>query len=305
MEWLNYHHLLYFWTAVRLGSVSRAAEELHLAQATVSAQLRSLERSLGHKLFVRRGRSLSVSDAGQAVFRYAEEIFSLGRELGAAMRGEATYSRQARFAVGISDSLPKLTAYRLLEPALQPAKPFRPYVRIDKAERLLADLSIHHLDVVLTDAPLTHNLNVRAYNHLLGECGVNVFGVRELVEKYRDGFPNSLHGAPMLMQTRNTPLRQTLDQWFESHDLRPQLAGEVEDMAMLQVLGQHGHGLFVAPSVVAAKICKHYEVTTLGELPEVRARFYAISLERRLQHPAVVALSEAARKGLFAAARCV
>lgn len=300
MKWLNYHHLLYFWTTARLGSVTRAAEELHLAQPTVSAQLRALERALGHKLFARRGRNLTLTDSGQAVFRYAEEIFALGRELGAAMRGEAEFGRQARFAVGISDSLPELTTYRLLEPALRGSESYRLYVRIDKAERLLADLAIHHLDLVLTDAPLTHDVNVRAYHHLLGECGVGVFGASDLAEKYRANFPRSLHGAPMLLQTRNTMLRQTLDQWFEALEIRPQVTGEVEDMAMLQVLGQHGYGLFVAPTVVAGRICEHYEVTVLGELPEVRERFYAISAERRLQHPAAVAISEAARNRLFA-----
>ena len=303
MDWLNYHHLLYFWTTARLGSVSRAAEELHLAQPTISAQLRSLEHALGHKLFVRRGRHLSLTESGHAVFRYAEEILALGRELGAAMRGEAGAGRHARFAVGIADSLPKLTTYRLLEPALRFRDSLRLFVRIDKAERLLADLAVHHLDLVLTDATLTHNVSVRAYNHLLGECGVNVFGAKALAERYRKGFPKSLNGAPFLLQTRNTTLRQNLEQWFDAHGTRPHVTGEVEDMAMLQVLGQHGHGLFVAPSVVADRICKHYEVTTLGELPEVRERFYAISVERRLQHPAVVAISEAARNRLFAEGR--
>jgi len=303
MDWLNYHHLLYFWTTARLGSVSRAAEELHLAQPTISAQLRALEQSFGHKLFVRRGRNLALTNSGQTVFRYAEEIFSLGRELGAAMRGEAGVERHARFAIGIADSLPKLTTYRLLEPALKFRDSLRLFVRIDKADRLLADLAVHHLDLVLTDAPLTHDVSVRAYNHLLGECGVNVFGAPELAERYRKGFPKSLSGAPFLLQTRNTTLRQNLEQWFEARGIRPQVTGEVEDMAMLQVLGQHGHGLFVAPSVVADRICKHYEVITLGELPEVRERFYAISVERRLQHPAVVAISEAARNRLFAQGR--
>ncbi len=303
MDWLNYHHLLYFWTTARQGSVSRAAEELHLAQPTISAQLRALERALGHKLFVRRGRNLTLTDAGQAAYRYADEIFALGRELGAAMRGETEQGRQTRFAVGISDSLPKLTTYRLLEPSLRGHDPYRLYVRIDKTERLLADLAVHHLDLVLTDAPLTHRLSVRAYNHLLGECGVTVFGTAKLADKYRTGFPGSLQGAPMLLQTRNTMLRQTLDQWFEARELRPQITAEVEDMAMLQVLGQHGYGLFVAPSVVSSRICKHYEVEALGELPEVRERFYAISVERRLQHPAVVAISEAARNRLFASPR--
>lgn len=299
MDWLNYHHLLYFWTTARLSSVSRAAEELHLAQPTISAQLRSLEQSLGHKLFARRGRNLVLTEQGQAVFRYAEEIFSLGRELSQVVRGEGNANKRPRFSVGISDALPKLTTYRLLEPALQLDREFRLYLRIDKTERLLADLSINLLDIVLTDAPLTHNVNVRAYNHELGSCGVTVFGTRTLAKRFRKGFPESLHGAPMLLQTRNTALRQSLDQWFQSRKIEPDIVGEVEDVAMLQVLGQHGRGIFAAPSVVTKRICKHYEVVVLGELPEVRERFYAISVERRLQHPAVVAISEAARNRLF------
>lgn len=299
MDWLNYHHLLYFWTTARLSSVSRAAEELHLAQPTISAQLRSLEQALGHKLFVRRGRNLILTEQGQAVFRYAEEIFSLGRELTQVVRGEGNAGKRPRFSVGISDSLPKLTTYRLLEPALHLEQDFRLYLRIDKTERLLADLSIHLLDIVLTDAPLTHNVNVRAYNHQLGDCGVTVFGAKSITKRLRKGFPRSLHGAPMLLQTRNTALRQSLDQWFQANKIEPEIVGEVEDVAMLQVLGQHGRGIFAAPSVVSQQICKHYEVVVLGELPEVRERFYAISVERRLQHPAVVAISEAARNRLF------
>lgn len=301
MDWLNYHHLLYFWTTARLSSVSRAAEELHLAQPTISAQLRSLEQSLGHKLFVRRGRNLALTEQGQAVFRYAEEIFSLGRELAQVVRGEGNAHKRPRFSVGISDALPKLTTYRLLEPALELDQEFRLYLRIDKTERLVADLSIHLLDIVLTDAPLTHNVNVRAYNHELGGCGVTIFGTPAFAKRFRKGFPGSLHGAPMLLQTRNTALRQSLDQWFQANKIDPDIVAEVEDVAMLQVLGQHSRGIFAAPSVVAKRICKHYGVVVIGELPEVRERFYAISVERRLQHPAVVAISEAARNRLFVA----
>ncbi len=297
MDWLNYHHLLYFWTVAREGGVSRAAETLHLRQPTVSAQIRTLERSLGHKLFTKRGRNLVLTNHGQTVFRYADEIFGLGRELTQTLRGQGP-GHAPRFAVGISDSLPKLTTYRLLEPALMLDPPMRLYVRIDKTERLLGELATHGLDLVLTDSPMPPT-NVRAFNHLFGECGVTVFGTAALAGRHREGFPASLGGAPMLLPTRNTALRHSLELWFQSTGVTPRAVGEVEDIAVLQVLGQHGHGLFAAPSVVEADVCDQYRVEVVGRLDKVRERFYGVSVERRLRHPAVVAISEAARGSLF------
>jgi LysR family transcriptional activator of nhaA len=299
MDWLNYHHLLYFWTVAREGSVSRAAEVLHLRQPTVSAQIRTLEKSLGQSLFVKRGRNLVLTEQGQLVFRYADEIFGLGRELLHAVRG-STGDHSQRFSVGISDSLPKLTTYRLLEPALHLDPPMRLFVRVDKTDRLLTDLATHGLDLVLTDAPMPPG-SIRAFNHLLGECGVTVFGTATLARRHRDHFPESLHDAPMLLPTRNTALRHSLEQWFETCSIVPRIMGEVEDAAILQVLGQHGLGLFAAPSVVEEEICHQYRVQIVGRLERVRERFYGISAERRLRHPAVVAISEAARRDLFAA----
>lgn len=297
MDWLNYHHLLYFWTVAREGGVSKAAEKLHLRQPTVSAQIRSLERSLGQKLFAKRGRNLVLTDQGQVVFRYADEIFGLGRELTQTLRGQGP-GHAPRFAVGISDSLPKITTYRILRPALGLDPPVRLYVRIDKTDRLLAELATHGLDLVLTDAPMPPT-NVRAFNHLFGECGVTVFGIAPLAKRYRDDFPASLDGAPMVLQARNTALRQSLELWFQSAGVRPQAVGEVEDIALLQVLGQHGLGLFAAPSVVEEEVCQQYRVQIVGRLEKVRERFYGVSVERRLRHPAVVAISEAARGELF------
>ena len=300
MDWLNYHHLLYFWTVAKQGSVSRAAEQLHLRQPTVSAQIRTLEQSLGQKLFTKRGRNLVLTDQGQVVFRYADEIFGLGRELVQTLRGSGGETGQARrFAVGVSDSLPKLTTYRLLEPALTLDPPMRLYMRVDKTDRLLGELALHGLDLVLTDTPMPPT-NVRAFSHVLGECGVTVFGTPELAARYRDGFPGSLDGAPMLLPTRNTALRHSLELYFDAEGLAPQIVGEVEDMAVLQVLGRHGLGLFAAPSVVEDDIRRQYDVEVVGRLDRVRERFYAISVERRLRHPAVVAISERARGRLFA-----
>jgi len=298
LEWLNYHHLLYFWTVAREGSVSKAAASLHVAQPTVSAQLRSLQRSLGQRLLEKQGRHLTLTPEGEAVFRYADEIFSLGRELLQTVKGEP-HAAPRRFRVGISDALPKLTTYRLLEPALLMQPPFRLHVRIDKTERLLAELAVHAIDLVIADAPMMPSLRVRAFSHLLGETTVSIYGTAALARRVRRGFPGSLTGAPMLLQTTNTAVRQSLDQWCEAHRIEPVVVGEVEDMAMLQTLGEHGLGLFAAPTVMRAEICRRYHVAWVGELEKVRERFYAISIERRITHPAVRLIADQAKRRLF------
>ena len=299
MEWLNYHHLLYFWHVAKERSVSRAAVALHVAQPTVSAQIRLLERELKQKLFDRQGRTLALTTEGEAVYRYAEEIFSLGRELLQTVKGEPAATAR-KFRVGISDALPKLTTYRLLEPALVMQPAFRLHVRIDKTERLLGELAIHALDLVIADAPMMPSLRVRAFSHLLGETSVSIFGTAELARSVRRGFPGSLHGAPLLLQTTNTAVRQSLDQWFDVQKIEPRIVGEVEDMAMLQTLGEHGLGLFVAPTVVRKEICRRHRVAWVGELERVRERFYAISVERRINHPAVRLIADQAKRRLFA-----
>ena len=298
MEWLNYHHLLYFWTVARHGSISRATEELYLAQPTISAQLRALEESLGEKLFTRAGRNIALTEMGQVVFRYADEIFSLGRELTDTLKGRSV-GRPVRFTVGVADVLPKLIAYRLLQPALQLPDPIRMVCHEDKPERLLAELAVHGLDLVLSDAPIGPMVKVRAFNHLLGESAVTIFGPPKLAAQYRRKFPQSLDGAPMLLPTETTSLRRSFDQWCEAQNIRPFVAGEFEDSALLKVFGQSGTGLFPAPSVIEAEIKRQYAVQTVGRLDEVRERFYAISVERKLKHPAVVAISEAAQQHLF------
>jgi len=298
MDWLNYHHLLYFWTVAREQSVSKAAAMLHVAQPTVSAQVRSLERSLGQKLFERQGRQLRLTSDGEKVFRYADEIFTLGRELLQTVKGEPQAAPK-RFRVGVSDALPKLTTYRLLEPALAMQPAFRLHVRIDKTERLLGELAVHAVDLVVADAPMMPSLKVRAFSHLLGETTVSIFGTATLARDARKKFPGSLHGAPMLLQTTNTAVRQSLDQWFDVHGIQPRVVGEVEDMAMLQTLGEHGLGLFAAPTVVRREICRRYKVAWVGELDRVRERFYGISVERRITHPAVRLIADQAKRRLF------
>lgn len=298
MDWLNYHHLYYFWVIAREGSITGACRQLHLAQPTLSSQLRQLEKSIGAELFKRAGRRLVLTETGQLVLRYADEIFSLGRELTDVLQGHPTGS-PLPFLVGVADVLPKLIAYRLLAAALHLPEPVQLTCQEGNIDYLLMELASHRLDVVLSEAPLGALVNVRAYSHLLGECGVSVFCTADLARKFRRSFPQSLDGAPLLLPMRNTALRRSLDQWFDSQNIQPQVAGEFEDSALLNVFGAAGLGLFAAPSVIEQEICRQYRVQPIGQLPDVRERYYAISVERKLKHPAVVAISETARGQLF------
>lgn len=298
VEWLNYHHLLYFWTVAKEGSIARATAELRLAQPTISGQIRVLEESLGEKLFQRSGRNLVLTDVGRVVFRYADEIFSLGRELRDVLKSGSS-ARPLRLLVGVADVVPKLVAYRLLEPALRLTEPIQIVCREDRPDRLLAELAIHNLDIVLSDAPVEPSLRIRAFSHLLGECGVVFFATQALASTYRRGFPRSLNGAPLLLPTENTALRHSLDRWFVSKGIRPRIVGEFEDSALLNVFGQTGMGIFLAPSIIEAEVRRQYQVEVIGRMEGVKERFYTISVERKLKHPAVVAISEAARKKLF------
>lgn len=298
MEWLNYHHLLYFWTVARLGSVSDAAAELRLAQPTVSGQIRALEEALGEKLFNRTGRSLVLTDTGRIAFRYADEIFTLGRELLDTLRGRPT-GKPVSLTVGVADAVPKLIAYRLLEPALHLPEPVHLVCREDRVERLLGELAIHALDVVISDAPVGPHVKVRAFNHPLGECGVTFFGAPRLARGFRRRFPHSLDAAPVLLPTEGSALRRSLDQWFNSLDIRPRVVSEFEDSALLKVFGSKGIGLFPAPSAIEAEIRRQFGVAVVGRTDAVVERFWAITVERRLNNPAVAAISAAARQRLF------
>jgi LysR family transcriptional regulator, transcriptional activator of nhaA len=297
MDWLNYHHLLYFWTVARMGGVARASEELRLTQATVSSQLKSLEQALGEKLFRKAGRNLALTDTGKLVFRYADEIFSLGQEMMGTLQGRPE-GRLARLTVGVADVVPKLVAYQLIEPALRLKDVYRVVCREGTNAELLPALAAHDIDVVLTDAPAEAGINVKAFHHLLGECDVLLFASTKLARKYRRGFPHSLDGAPFLLPTRNTISRRSLDQWFDHEKIQPKIIAEFEDNALLMVFGQHGVGIFVAPSVIRNEVERKYAVQVIGQMGNVRERFFAVSLDRKLRHPAVVAISEAARAWL-------
>jgi LysR family transcriptional activator of nhaA len=298
MEWLNYHHLHYFWTVARLGSVTAAASELRVAQPTISGQLRALEVSVGARLFTRAGRGIALTDTGQTVFRYAEEIFSLGRELQDTLHGRVS-DRPARFVVGVSDSLPKLLSFQLLAPVLALPTPVQMVCRQDRTDRLLADLALHGLDLVLADAPVPAGGAVRAFNHLLGECGVVFCATEDLVAAHRRGFPRSLDGAPMLLPAQNSALRASLEHWFEQHRIRPRVVAECDDSALLKAFGLAGAGIVAIPAVAEGEVRRHYDLRRVGTADQVRERFYAISLERRLKHPAVVAISASARSAVF------
>ncbi len=298
MEWLNYHHLLYFWVVAKEGTIAAACKELHLAQPTISAQVRALERSLGEKLFTRVGRNLALTETGHVVYRYADEIFSLGRDLLDTVKGRAT-GRPLRFNVGVADVLPKLVAYRLLEPALHLSEQVQLICHEGSPPELLTRLAVYEVDLVLSDRPIGPDVKVRAFNHLLGECGVTIFGAKDLAIRYRHRFPKSLDGAPFILPTANTALRRAMEHWFDSEDIRPSVFGEFEDSALLKVFGQAGVGLFAAPTVIEKEVQRQHSVRVAGRLESVRERFYAISVEKKVKHPAVLAIADEARQKLF------
>jgi LysR family transcriptional activator of nhaA len=295
VDWLNYHHLLYFWVVAHEGSVSRAGEVLHVTPATVSIQIRELERSLGVQLFRKSGRGLALTDMGEEVYRYANDIFALGRELVDMVKGRPI-GRPLLFRVGVKDALSKLVVFKLLEPHFKMTEKARLVVVESDISRLVASLSVHKLDVVLSDTQLDPSFKVRAWSHLLGESPIIVMGAKKLVEKYREGFPGSLNRAPFLFPTEQSVLRRSLDVWFEDNDLAPDIRGEFDDSAMLKIAARAGAGLFAAPAVIRNEIQAMYGVEPLGILPGVQERYYALSVERKLKHPAVVAISESARK---------
>jgi len=299
VEWLNYHHLLYFWMVARHGGVARAGVQLRLRPPTLSAQIRQLEVSLGEKLFAREGRRLVLTDVGRVVYDYAEEIFGLGREMLDTVKRRGGPG-EVRLVVGVTDAVPKLVAHRLIEPAFAIPEPLRVVCREGRHERLLAALALHELDVVLSDAPTAAGLGVRAFNHLLGECGVAFFATPKLARGLSGRFPARLDGAPFLLPTDDSALRRSLETWFEVQGIRPRVVGEFDDSALLKVFGQAGAGVFAAPAVLRRDIERRYDVRAVGETLDVRERFYAISAERKLRHPAVVALTAAARISLFA-----
>jgi len=293
VETLNHHHLYHFWTVVREGGVTRASEKLHVSQPTISGQLRELEEALGEKLLARSGRTVVLTDIGRTVYRYADEMLGLDRELLEAVKGRPR--RPGKLAVGVAMVVPKLVAYQMLEPALRLPEPMQLDCVHERPERLLAELAIYGLDVVLADAPAPPAVKVRAYSHLLGECAVSVFGTERVAAAHRRGFPGSLDGAPFLLPSEDSALRLSLDEWFQKQRIRPRVVGTFEDSALLDAFGQAGAGLFAMPAAIEAEVRRQYRVRVVGRLESVRQRFYAITVERKLRNPAVIAISERAR----------
>ncbi len=298
MEWLNYHHLLYFWTVARSGSIAKASEELRLASPTISAQISRLEANLGEKLFTRSGKRLVLTETGEIALQYANEIFGLGREFTDTLKGRPT-GRPIKLAVGVADVLPKGIAFRIIEPALHLGPMVRVICREDPPDRLLALLAVHQVDLILSDAPIGPGTSVRAYNHSLGDCGVGFYARPRLAKLYRRGFPGSLDDAPLLLPTESSAHRGGLEHWFESRSIRPTVLGEFDDFAMARTFASAGRGILVAPWILDDQMRRQHGLSRIGKTDDVRTRFFAISIERKIKNPAVVAICDSARRELF------
>ena len=256
-------------------------------------------QTLGVELFRRSGRGLEMTDAGRRILSYAEEIFNLGDELIEVLH-DPNSKKILPFRVGFADSVSKLVAYRLVEPALKLEEPVRLVCREGRLASLLAELSVHRLDMIIADRPMPTNLNVRGYSHLLGESGLTVFGTRHLLKKFAGTFPASLNNAPFLVPGEDATIRVKLLQWFEANGLRPYIVGEFDDSALMNSFGQAGAGFFVAPSTIAGHVCEQYKVVKAGRIDSVVEQLYAITTERQITHPAIVTISKSAKQDVFA-----
>jgi LysR family transcriptional activator of nhaA len=294
MEWLNYHHLRYFWVVATEGSLAKASEKLRVSQPSISAQLAELEESLGVALFRRSGRRKVLTDTGQMVFGYADEIFALGRELVASVKNQAG-TMGLRLYVGVADSFPKLLTNSILEPVFTLPQPVHVVCREGKLEDLLAQLAAHRLDIVLSDEPAPGSLKIKTFSHLLGECDVAFLAAPRLAIQLKPKFPKSLDGAPALLPTENTGLRRSLEKWFRDIGVKPNVLAEFEDPALMKVMAADGRGFIAVPQVVVADAMERYRFHLVGSTAKCRDQFYAITAERRLHHPAVIKITEQAQ----------
>jgi LysR family transcriptional activator of nhaA len=297
---LNYNHLLYFWTVAKEGSIAKASETLHITPQTISGQIKVLEGTIGSRLFDRTGRGLTLSETGRVVNVYAEEIFSLGSELSQTIKSK-TIANTKELVVGIVDSIPKLVAYRTLAPCLELDEEIKIICLEDNLEDLLAQLSVHKIELVLSDRPVPSGLSVKAYNHLLGESKISFFANSTIADKYNQdlSFPDSLNNAPMLLPLASSPLRRSLDDWFEENNISPKIVAEFDDSALLKAFGEAGIGIFPAPDAISDHIEKMYDAVKIGTLDSVKESYYAISPERKLKHPGVVQITKFARSNIF------
>lgn len=295
MPALNYKHLHYFWMVAKSGSIARASEQLHLTPQTISGQLTLFEEMQGETLFRKQGRNLELTEAGRLVLSYAEDIFALGRELEEVLHHRPT-ARTVQLRVGVSDAVPKTVAYQLLEPAMTLPQTLRINCREGKLELLLAELAMHKLDVVLSDSPMPVTANVRGYSHLLAESGISFFATRDLRASLSGVFPKLLDGAPLLLPGEDAALRGRLLQWLDQQQLHPKITGEFDDSALMSAFGQAGAGVFAAPTVIVDRVIRQYDVELIGQTQAIQEQFYAISVQRKLTHPAVLAISQAAQQ---------
>jgi LysR family transcriptional activator of nhaA len=299
MEWLNYHHLLYFWMVAKHGSITQASAELRLAHPTISGQIHRLEEVLGEKLFTRSGRRLVLTDSGRIAFRYADEIFALGQEFQETLKGRST-GKPLRLVVGVSDMIAKSMVHRILEPAFALRDKVRIILREARsADAFMGELAINAIDVVLADAPAGPGTPIRTFSHPLGDCGSSFFAAPQLARRCRRGFPRSLDGVPMLLPSSDSTFRRALNEWFQSHDVRPEIIAELDDLALASVLGETGLGVIAAPDVIEKELRMRYGLQLVGRAQEIRQRFFAISVERKIKNPGVAAICEVARKKIF------
>ena len=296
---MNFKHLYYFWVAAKAGGVMRAGEQLHTTPQTLSGQIKLLEQWLGRPLFRKSGRQLELTSDGQVALGYADEIFALGAQLEGALRQPRGGQRMLEFRVGVADSVAKSVAYRLLEPALSVAEPVRLIVSEGKFPDLLAQLALHRLDLVIADEPLSRRVSVKAFNHPLGATVMSFFATPALAATLQGGFPQCLDGAPMLIQGAASSVRQQLEGWLARHQLRPRVVGEFDDGALMTAFGREGRGVFMSPTVLEAETIAQFGVEVIGRSNELVEEFFAVSVERRITHPCVVAITQVARRELF------
>lgn len=292
---MNFKHLHYFWAAAKAGGIVRASEQLHITPQTLSGQIKLLEESLGCSLFQKRGRGLELTPEGRTALSYADQIFALGSELEAALGSRGEGSRALDFRVGIADAVPKSIAYRLLEPALGIAEPVRLICHEGNFRDLLGQLSVQRIDLVIADEPMGRQIGVKAFNHTLGTTAMSFFATAALKRTLKGAFPACLDRAPMLIQGASSAARQRLDLWLAEHRLRPRPIGEFDDAALLKAFGGEGRGVFMTPEVLEEETCAQYGVEVIGRAAELIEEFFAISVERRITHPCVVAITKAAR----------
>ena len=292
---LNYNHLYYFYTVATEGSITKASSVLHLTPQTISGQITSFETLIGIDLFERKGKKLHLSEMGQLIYGYAEEIFQLGDELKGVLKTQQP-ARWLNFTVGVTGVIPKVLAYQLLNPVLSMADPVRLVCKEGDQDTLLAELAVNKLDLVLTDQPLQMGSHIKAYNHRLTESGFTFFATNKLCTACRKGFPHSLSGQPFLLQGKNTAVRQRLSSWLEKHDILPNIVAEFDDSALMKSFGQEGYGVFTAPTLIEKTIMSQYDVKVIGRTDEFREHYYVISPERRLKHPAILEIVNAANR---------